>query len=203
MRIEELTNGFFEEVKAGEIEIYNEFSLQHEFGIHLRKHFQNSKVQFERNVAHFKLQKSDFEKKEIDITITSADLSKYLCAIELKYPRNGKVPEEMFSFCKDITFLEQLVSSGFRSAYFLAVVDDYLFYSDSRSSEGIYGFFRGNRPISGVISKPTGAKDRTVTICGSYKAVWLPISDQTKYCLIQIHSQTSQPQSNAGRDTNS
>lgn len=44
---------FFDQVRSGEIEIYNEFSLQHELGIFLRNLMQNHKVQFERNVSFF------------------------------------------------------------------------------------------------------------------------------------------------------
>ncbi len=28
--------------------------------------------------------------------------------LELKYPRNGQHPEQMFSFCKEIAFVEEL-----------------------------------------------------------------------------------------------
>ena len=175
---------FTKTLSSGAVEIYNEFSLQHELGIFLRNHLGGCKVQFERNVSHFKMQKSDLEKKEIDIAITEADSSECLTAIELKYPRNGQVPESMFSFCKDIAFLEQLVSSGFRAAYFLALADDPLFYSGNCS--GIYGHFRCGIPITGKITKPTGLKDKEVNISGYYTANWLPISNITKYCLIQI-----------------
>ena len=177
---------FLQAVGTKEIDIYNEFSLQHELGLFLRNYLDGLKVQFERNVSHFRLRKSEFQKKEIDIAITSTDSTEYLCAIELKYPRNGQVPEQMFHFCKDIAFLEQLVSSGFQSAYFLAVADDPLFYSDSRSCEGIYGLFRGRKLIEGTIRKPTGAKDKKIKIEGHYKAEWFPVSGDTKYCLIQI-----------------
>ena len=87
----------------------------------------------------------------------------------MKYPRNGQVPESMFSFCKDIKFLEQLVNSGFKSAYFIAIADDPLFYSGNNN--GIYGLFRNQEPISGY-----------------YKAEWKPIINNTKYCLIKIMS---------------
>lgn len=90
----------------------------------------------------------------------------------------------MFHFCKDIAFLEQLVSSGFQSAYFVAVADDPLFYAGS--NEGIYGMFRGKQPITGKICKPTGAKDKEVTICGSYTAHWLPVSGRTKFCVLRV-----------------
>ncbi|MCK7509506.1 MAG: hypothetical protein MZV70_39375 [Desulfobacterales bacterium] len=119
------------------------------------------------------MMKTNFEKKEIDIAVTSSAGDR-LSALELKYPRNGQVPESMFGFCKDIAFLEQLVSSGFQSACFLAVADDKLFYSGS--SEGIYGLFRSGTPITGTITKPTGDKDSKVTINGSYTASWLPVS---------------------------
>lgn len=109
-----------------------------------------------------------------------------MCALELKYPRNGQVPESMYSFCKDIAFLEQLVNIGFEVAYFIAVADDKLFYSGS--SSGIYAMFRGDQSISGVINKPTGTKDTSVNIHGSYQASWVPVAGTTKYCLIQVGS---------------
>jgi hypothetical protein len=92
----------------------------------------------------------------------------------------------MFGFCKDIAFLERLVLSKFQSAYFLVVVDNPLFYSGT--GEGIYGFFRSGKPITGKITKPTGAKDKKVKINGSYIAEWHPVSGNTKYCLIQVSS---------------
>ena len=176
---------FFNLVESDQVEIYNEFSLQHELGIYLRNHYSNKKVQFERNVSYFGLDKSSYEKKEIDLVIFS-DKNDLSHVMELKYPRNGQVPESMFGFCKDIMFLEQLLKSGFRSAYFIAVVDDSLFYSGD--SSGIYGLFRNEQQITGTIQKPTGKKDKTVTITGSYIAQWQQISSKTKYCLIEVNS---------------
>lgn len=186
MKLDHHITEFARAVGTGAIEIYNEFSLQHELGFYLRHHLSNCKVQFERNVSHFKLAKSGFEKKEIDIAITSVESGERLSAIELKYPRNGQVPESMFGFCKDIAFLEQLVSSGFHSAYFLAVADHRHFYSGNR--EGIYGLFRSGVPITGKITKPTGTKDKEVNVIGSYTANWLQISGDTKFCLVQVGS---------------
>ena len=92
----------------------------------------------------------------------------------------------MFSFCKDIAFLEQLVSAGFQSAYFLAVAEHRHFYSGN--SNGIYGLFCNGAPITGKITKPTGAKDRVVHIAGAYTATWLPITGSTMFCLVQVGS---------------
>ncbi len=177
---------FLREVESGAVEIYNEFSLQHELGVYLRNRLDKCKIQFERNVSHLRLAKLGFVKKEIDITITSMTSDDRLSAIELKYPRNGQFPESMFSFCKDIAFLEQLVVAGFQSAYFLTIVEDRLFYSGK--GEGIYGFFRSGRPITGNIPKPTGDKkgSEIVTIKGSYTATWLPMADGRRFCLIRI-----------------
>ena len=174
---------FAQAVGAGSVEIYNEFSLQHELGIFLRSKLAGCKVQFERNVSHFNLAKTSFEKREIDIAVTSPT-GERLSALELKYPRNGQVPESMFSFCKDIAFLEQLVLSGFQSAYFLAVADHKHFYAGA--STGIYGHFRNGTPITGTIIKPTGSKDSMVTISGSYSAAWVPVRGDTKFCLVRV-----------------
>ncbi|MCL2523171.1 MAG: hypothetical protein FWF20_12435 [Betaproteobacteria bacterium] len=189
MQLDRQIEDFVKEVGSKSVEVYNEFSLQHELGLFLRKQLGSSgyNIQFERNVTHFGLQKSAFEKKEIDIAITSKekDKDKPLSAIELKYPRNGQVPESMFSFCKDIAFLEQLVTadSGFQSAYFLAFAGSLFF---SGNCDGIYGYFRGRKPITGKIPKPTGSKDKEISITGSYTAEWHPVFDNTQFCLIRV-----------------
>lgn len=185
MQLDRQIEEFAKAVGSGAVEIYNEFSLQHELGLFLRNKLAGCKVQFERNVSHFNLKKPAFEKKEIDIAVTSSS-GERLSAIELKYPRNGQVPETMFGFCKDIAFLEQLVHSGFQSAYFLALADDPLFYSGN--CIGIYSHFRGSKPITGMITKPTGSKDKQVSITGSYTASWLPVSGSTRFCLVRVGS---------------
>jgi hypothetical protein len=183
MNLAACIHSFIDRVRVGEVEIYNEFSLQHELGIHLREALAGCKVQFERNVSHFGLSRTDFVKREIDISVTSKTGDR-LAAIELKYPRNGQVPEAMYGFCKDISFLEQLRSAGFRSAYFLAFADDKLFYTGAH--DGIYGYFRGRLPLTGLIAKPTGAKDTTVQILGSYRAEWKVVVGDTQFCLLPV-----------------
>jgi hypothetical protein len=64
MKLDRQIEGFAKLVGSGAIEIYNEFSLQHELGLFLRNQLNGCKVQFERNVSHFKLQKSAFEKRK-------------------------------------------------------------------------------------------------------------------------------------------
>jgi len=150
---------FFQLFAKGEVEIYNEFSFQHELGIFLRHEFPELKIQFERNVSYFDLDKAQYQKKEIDL-VMFLDKSNVECVMELKFPRNGQVPETMFSFCKDIAFIEQLVKSGFKRGYFVAVVDDKAFYEGN--PKGIYGLFRNGQSITGHIQKPTGAKDKSL-----------------------------------------
>lgn len=181
--MENTIKDFFKLVGKKKVEIYNEFSLQHELGVFLRGQYPELKIQFERNVNYFNFDKNNYEKKEIDLTMFSSK-SNLQCAIELKYPRNGQVPESMFSFCKDIKFLEQLSSSGFKKAYFIAVADDALFYSGA--SGGIYGLFRNRQEIKGIIRKPTGKKDKEISLTGTYEAIWKQVFGTTKYCLIKV-----------------
>jgi hypothetical protein len=76
---------FFSAVAAGKIEIYNEFSLQHELGLFLRSCRTVKKIQFERNVSFFSFARDRFIKKEIDISLF-ATAERPISAIELKFP---------------------------------------------------------------------------------------------------------------------
>lgn len=170
-----LIEEFFKEAIENNIEIYNEFSLQHELGIFLRNSLPEYKVQFERNISFFGI--SGTIKKEIDIVIYN-DNEKH--AIELKYPVNGQYPETMFSFIKDIKFMEQLKENGFNSTYAVTLVDDHNFYEGTKV-DGIYAYFRNRKIINGLISKPTGKKDESFTVNGSYNISWKPLEKYHYY----------------------
>ncbi len=169
-------------VNEKKIELYNEFSLQHELGIFLRNELKEYVVQFERNISFFRINKK-LIKKEIDIVIYKKDMSeKY--AIELKYPRNGQYPEQMYSFVKDITFMEQLKTEGFDATFSMVLVDDKLFYEGKISSE-IYDCFRGGKVISGIYYKPTGKQKEIVEVQGSYLVEWKNFDKDKRYYIIE------------------
>jgi hypothetical protein len=145
-------------IKNEKIEIYNEFSLQHELGFFLRaklkKEGSGYKVKFERNV--FDLFNDDkklkpFEsgeggkkpKREIDIIVCDETETDLVCAIELKFPRNGAYPKEMRSFIKDIEFAKKLKEAGFKETYVIIFVDDEPFYAEKDKTDEPYKFFRG------------------------------------------------------------
>jgi hypothetical protein len=180
-----LVDGFFLRVGRGEVEIYNEFSLQHELGIHLRSALGlQCKVQFERPTTYFHIS-SKAEKREIDIALFSEDRS-VLAAIELKFPRNGQHPEQMFSACIDLAFLEDLVRSGFGFGLFVIAVDDSLFYQGA-ADRMPYSAFRGGSPLTGEICKPTGRKDRVVRLAGEYVIRWRSV-DGLRYAVVIVDS---------------
>ena len=181
--METILQEFTKSLNERRIEIYNEFSLQHELGIFLRGKLEGMKIQFERNVSFFFEQTSHFVKKEIDISIFSKDKKQLYSALELKFPRNGQYPEQMFSFCKDIAFAEQLRAAGFLKAYFLVFADDRLFYEGT--SDGIYGYFRGKRQLTGTIQRPTGPRDSSITISGTYDIRWESVGNGMKYALME------------------
>ena len=187
-----VVSNFVEKIAKGEIEIYNEFSLQHEMGIFLRSAFPDYKVQFERNVS-FYFSTGEFIKREIDIAIYSPNKQEPPTphyAIELKFPRNGQYPEQMFSCCKDILFAEQLKKReskrGFERTFLIILADNHLFY-ESKNCDGIYGYFRAGKELSGFIKKPTGPEEekekRGIKLGGKYNIEWLPVvqNDVLKY----------------------
>lgn len=175
---------FVHAIGADSTDIHNEFSLQHEFGMFLRSALPTFKVQFERNVSYFAPAKTAFTKREIDIVVFSPDKTDLRYAIELKYPRNGQYPEQMFSFCKDIAFAEELKAAGFARAALLIFADDRLFFAGP-SDKVIYSYFRAARPITGRIEKPTGDSNNHVQIEGSYVVSWHPVSSTTKYAFVE------------------
>jgi hypothetical protein len=180
--LSDLVAPFISQVVAGEIEVYNEFSLQHELGLFLRHSLPHLKIRFERNVSYYFPDKAAFVKREIDLTITSPDSKSLFWAIELKFPRNGQHPEQMFSFCKDIVFAEQLKLAGFSSAGLLIFAEDPLFWRGPGG--GIYNYFRGHQTLNGLVRKPTGAKDVELKISGMYSLKWENISPSFSYLAV-------------------
>lgn len=180
-----LISGFFANVTKQNIEIYNEFSLQHELGIYLRSVLTDYKIQFERNISFFTNDTKTI-KKEIDIAIFNEDKTdKY--AIELKCPLNGQHPEQMYSFAKDIKFMEQLKERGFVKTYCVTLVSDKPFYQ-GKVNNGIYKYFREEFAVYGDVYKPTGAGKNSefISISGRYEFDWRELNENSKYYIIEI-----------------
>jgi hypothetical protein len=177
-------DAFMREVQDRRIEIYNEFSLQHELGIFLRGRLPDFwKSEFERPSTHFGIS-AKLTKKEIDITLVSSKAEAPI-AIELKFPRAGQVPEQMFSTLKDVRFVEQLAEHGFAGGVAIIVAEDSLFWR-GRDIDGIYAPFRNGLPAHGRIQKPTGKRDEWVELSGSYEIEWRGHQAGLRYALIQV-----------------
>lgn len=176
---------FFLYIEIEKIDIYNEFSFQHELGVYFRKELKGYTIQFERNVSYFSIDYITI-KKEIDISIFNEDISeKY--AIELKHPLNGQYPEQMYSFVKDIKFMEELKESGFTKTAVVVLVSNRPFY-EGRSNQGIYRYFREEYRVYGEIYKPTGAMKgkESIVLKGQYNFKWQSLEDNKKYFMIEI-----------------
>jgi hypothetical protein len=188
--MKEHLNKFVEKIKKGEIDLYNEFGLQFELALFLRnlKELEDYKIELERPINYFGIKKSNsIPKKEIDICIYKENILK--SAIEIKVSTNGQVPLQLFEFCKDICFLEQLMNGKFESAYSLVLVNSDYFYKSKNKKDGIYAFFRGENkmPINGIIECPTGKnKGKQISISNSYEIVWAELINDFKFYLIKI-----------------
>lgn len=168
-----------------EIEIYNEASVKYELAYLLRKILGKSwKIYLERNVEDFGLRKKNFLKKEMDISLVEGKDGSHHC-IELKYPRSGQYPEQMFKVCEDIRFLEQLREAGFGRCYFLMFCDDSNFFRPVGGSQ-IYDLFRRKRKLYGRVLKPTGRKNRVVDLDGTYIIDWKELKGELKYFFVRV-----------------
>ncbi len=182
--------------RTGRDYIYNEFSLQFELGSYIREKVkaEESKLYFEKNVYDIWPEERDkkhkgkkFAKTEIDLSIMKDGVPE--CAIELKFPRNGQYPEEMFAFVGDIKFLEELKRKGFKNAYAVCLVDNASFTtscSSRCSKDGIYAFFRSGKLLEGTITKPTGKCNEEYTLSDKYKVDWKSLGENRWYYIIQI-----------------
>ena len=161
--ISETIEKFFKDLKDESINIDedfdNEFGMQFELGIRLRNALaqngfaaQGYKVYFEKNIKNICCKKSrkyknDTLKKEIDLLVakTSSGQLEDLYAIELKFPRNGQYPKQMYEFVKDLAFIAQLKKQyNFKGCWSIVLVDDDKFYKSPKPGtiKGIYAYFR-------------------------------------------------------------
>lgn len=171
-----------EKTNGDDILVYNEISLQLELGLYLRQN--GYTVRFERNIGEYVDNTSNFVKKEIDIVAYKGEneLEAEKITIELKFPRNGEYPEQMFSFVEDIKFMEQVKRvGGFSKTFVVVLVDDKNFYENNKRQPvpyGIYSYFRSDKeevciPANTIINKPTGKKVQSISgLNNQYKSTW-------------------------------
>ncbi|HEX8295513.1 MAG TPA: hypothetical protein VF593_04395 [Chthoniobacteraceae bacterium] len=180
-------NAFLRDAAANGVSFFNEAELQHELGFWLRTRMDRAiHVYFERPASSFFPAARGLAKKEIDLVVSPADHAWYF-AIELKCPRNGRIPETMFDACRDLQLLEQLTLAGFAGGLFVMHVDDPGFYQ-SGSQEGIYSHFRAGLPLPMVIIKPTGSKNQVVSLSGTYRVQWQSYGTAGRYWFQQVTS---------------
>jgi hypothetical protein len=178
------TQAFLDAAARGEVEFYNEFSLQHELGLFLRERLRPSyRVEFERPSTHFGIQER-LTKREIDIAIIKPDHTE-VYAIELKFPRSGAHPEQMFKCVEDIAFVEDLCARGFLAGAVLVLADDPLYHS-AGSTDGIYGHFRAEVPLEGDVDKPTGQRNEIIRLRGVHVVRWTQIAESLFAALVPV-----------------
>lgn len=178
-------NAFLLHSACGSVTFFNEAELQHELGFWLRTRMPpGTHVCFERPASHFFASARGLVKKEIDLVVSPPDRSWYY-AIELKCPRNGRIPETMFDALRDLQMLEQLTLAGFVGGLFVMHVDDPGFHKTGIKT-GIYSHFRSGVPITGRVIKPTEPKDEAVDIRGEYTVRWQSYGSAGQYWIQQV-----------------
>lgn len=172
-------------LNINKIEIYNEKSLQHELNYIFREKLGSQyKTYLERNIEDFGVIKSHFTKKEMDISIVKQGSQQFSC-IELKFPRKGQYPEQMFKVCEDLAFLEELKEVGFSNNYFIMFTDLPNFYSSSGGGH-IYDLFRVKKKLYGNIRKPTGEKNIVISLKNEYEINWIKVKESLAYFVIKV-----------------
>lgn len=159
--------------RLGELkrEIYNERSLQFEFGKYINEHIDTPyRIYFEFNTKKYapKLYATNdgnnhekMHKRDIDIAIVENET--LVAAIELKCPQigDGAYPKHMYKFLTDIRFIGQLIEKGLcKEAYAITLTDDTSYWEYKRKYKDepkkVYKIFRNFNEVRGTIDNPTG-----------------------------------------------
>lgn len=146
--------------------LYNERSLQLELGVFLRS--RGFGVEFERPFrVEFQTGSTRKPKRDLDIIAVKEGTT---TAIELKVPLSGRVPETMYDFCTDVAFVESIVRMGAADKGICLLVTNERQFWYGVNEVGIYSYFRGpDVTLGGMIQKPTGGRDTTVSLLGQYQ----------------------------------
>lgn len=190
--MKDILHRFFaqENIQCGQI--YNERSLQLELGFFLRSH-NCGQIEFERSFEVSTIDGATRKsKRNLDILINDGH---HTTAVELKVPLAGRVPETMYDFCADISFIEAILRAGkAQSGYCIMVTSDPLYWRKSGSTGSIYDYFRSSGiSLTGCINKPTGSKDTSVVLTGRYdlESAWSALSNMRlmnsgHYLLVEV-----------------
>ena len=122
LRNDEIKNKFINQAFLSDNgQIYNEASFQYELAKFLE--LKGYSVRLEFNVKRYmQCKNKHFVKRDIDIVAIQNE-KKY--AIELKFPKNGQYPEQMYQFIKDIAFMQEVKKfCAFDATYCLTIVCD-------------------------------------------------------------------------------
>jgi hypothetical protein len=185
-----LTKFFLNQCKNNEFE--NEFDLQFELACYLRQELSNYTVKIEKRCNNKQpVNSGSTVKSRIDIHIKDNAGSEAF-GIELKYPTKQQYPEQMFKSIMDIEFMEQLMKRADRpitKGFCIALISDPLFYEGKNTKpNSIYEYFRCQKPIHGIILKPTGNKECSIKIDGTYTIEWESIKDTKKFYILEINA---------------
>lgn len=192
MDISNIIKGFVDYAQKIDLEIYNEFSLQFELAIYLRKLLGEAyKIQLERNISFLGL-KGNFLKKEIDIILFKEPLRlNESIVIELKAVINQSHarPITVFNWITDLKFLEQLKSVGVSQCYSFFVTDNSKLLSgpnDQKTKLNLLPDFR-KRIIQGAYSTHSISHNKkSISLDSVYEFCWKSFVGNQQYFLLNI-----------------
>lgn len=184
---------FLDIIKSGEIEIYNEASLQFELAIYLREKLTNSKILLERNISNLGLVKYEngkkiIEKSEIDILISDAKKGTHFI-IELKAPinQNQVRPVTIFNLIEDIKFLEELQAHAI-PGIILFITDQLGYMKGNRTTGPLLTDIRKGE-LSGSYNKHQKIQDgkEPITLKNKYNPEWKNLGDKLNYFVLEFN----------------
>lgn len=172
--MKELIEQFFSLENSSGKRVENERALQLELALMFRDLGYDARFEAIQNVPANALS-TKRQKSYLDIMVRK---NGEFVAIELKVPLAGRVPETMYDYCADISFIEAIVESGqAQSGYSVMMTNDAGYWTGNLKS-GIYAPFRQSKfLLHGEIEKPTGAQKTKLFLDGEYRLQWKEVGN--------------------------
>ena len=168
MNVSKLVESFFIDAQVDSGEIKNEHALQFEIGCLFRRKSYSLSFEYPLKVPRHP-SSTKRQKTNLDLFVERRGEN---TAIELKLPLSGRVPETMYDFCADISFLEMIVKHRKAKKGLAVMATNNSNFWSGHLEDGIYPYFRNSKKLSGKIEKPTGDSKTTVFIEGNYVLKW-------------------------------
>lgn len=176
---------FFEKYKFEDVDFYGEAELQMKLCWHFMKCLPRYKVEVERPISMYGIDKK-LNKKEIDIVLIDKETDdKFVIELKSHFYRQGAYNKRIHFTLKDIEFLERLKDTNvFNKVISVCFTESHHYYEIPQGSDAQYNDFRRYHRVNK--GRYTLTNESDVNIKKDYKIDWIKLKDKCRYFVLEV-----------------